>query len=119
MTLSKLQSIAEKVMTCEIFNPDLGYVGFDPYSTWRPSETIIVDLISGTLTPDRKGDDVERFYKATSKLFHLYLKDEGVAVSRIESAIISITPQGKQCTIVADSRTFKSKKIIFGWKHLL
>jgi len=119
MIFCKIQSLANRIMVTEIFNPELGYVGFDPFSTWRPRESFIVDLLSGTLTPDRKGDDVERFYKATSKLFHHYLKEEGIPLSSIECATITFTPQGKQCTIVADGRTFKSKKIIFGWKHLL
>ena len=72
----KLQSLAKRILVTEIFNPELGYVGFDPFSTWRPREITIVDLINGTLTPDRKGDDVERFYKAISNLFHLYLNLE-------------------------------------------
>ena len=102
----KIQSLATRIMVTEIFNPDLGYIGFDPFSTWRPRESFIVDLINGTLTPDRNGDDVERFYKAISKLFHLYLKEEGIPLSCIESATITFTPQDKQCIIISDGRTY-------------
>ncbi len=65
MKLSRLKSIANNAIRDSIWTPEL--IGYEPFSTIRPKIIIIVDLISGKLTPNLKGDDVEKYYKAISR----------------------------------------------------
>lgn len=109
--LIRLRSIANNAIRDSIWTPEA--IGIYPFDHVRPRETIIVDLISGTLMPDMKGDDVEKYYKAMSKWFHQALEKEGIPLDVIESAKITITPKDKQCTIIAGGKTFKSMKIVF------
>ena len=108
MKLRRLKSIVNNAVRDSIWTPET--VGIEPFSTIRPKETIIVDLINGNLTPDRKGDDVEKFYKNMSRWFHKALKKEGIPLDIIECAKIIISPSGKQCVIIACGQTFKSKR---------
>jgi hypothetical protein len=81
----------------------------DPPFFHKPPETITVDLVKGTLSPDMEGDSVERFYMAITEWFHAVLKKEGIPLEVIESATITISPEEwKKCVIVAQGRTFES-----------
>jgi hypothetical protein len=106
MKLIRLRSIANNAVRDSIWNPEL--IGIEPFSIIRPQKTIFVDLIKGTLNPDMKGDAVEKFYLGMSKWFHQALEKEKIPITVIESAVITITPEGKQCTIIAEGKTFKS-----------
>jgi hypothetical protein len=111
MKLRRLKSIANNAVRDSIWTPET--IGLGPFSTIRPKETIIVDLINGNLTPDRKGDDVEKFYTNMSRWFHQVLKKEGIPLNIIESAKIIISPSGKECIIRASGKTFKSVRVVF------
>ncbi|KKM02203.1 hypothetical protein LCGC14_1786770 [marine sediment metagenome] len=41
----------------------------DPFDHVTPEIEIEVDLLTGILTPDMEGDDVEKFYTSISKWF--------------------------------------------------
>jgi hypothetical protein len=70
---------------------------------------VVVNLLDGTVTPSRKGDDVENYYKNMSKWFRDVLVKEDIPLEVIEKAIIVITSGGKQtCTIIAKGKAFKS-----------
>ena len=43
-----------------------------------------------------KGDDVEKYYQAMSKWFHQVLPKEGIPLKAIESATVTINPNGKK-----------------------
>lgn len=107
MKLSRLKSIANNAIRDSIWTPEL--IGFEPFSTIRPKDIIIVDLISGKLTPNLKGDDVEKYYKAMSRWFLQVLPKEGIPLEAIESATITISPSGKKCEILAGEKTFKAE----------
>ena len=108
MKLSRLKSVAYNAVRDSIWTPEA--IGFDPFHIWRPKESIVVDLISGTLTPDRKGEDVEKYYQAMSRWFHQVLPKEGIPLDAIERATVTISPSEKICEIVAGGRTFTAKK---------
>ena len=81
----------------------------DPLYFHKPAETITVDLVKGTFSPDMEGDSVERFYKAIIEWFHDVLNKEGIPIAVIDSATITISPEEwKKCVIVAQGRTFES-----------
>ena len=107
MKLSRLQSVANNAVRESIWSHSPA--GDDPFLYHSPTFEIIVDLVSGTLTPDMEGDSVEQFYTTMSRWFHDVLKKEGIPLEVIESATITITPSGgKTCVIVAQGRTFES-----------
>ena len=104
--LSRLQSVANNATRGEIWTHGRG---FDPFKFHDAPFEIVVDLVSGILTPDMEGDSVEEYYTAMSRWFHDVLKKEGIPLDVIESATILITPGGgKTCMIVAQGRTFES-----------
>ncbi|MFX1520790.1 MAG: hypothetical protein ACFFCD_12810 [Promethearchaeota archaeon] len=107
MKLRRLKSIANNAVRDSILTPES--IMIEPFSIMRPKETIEVDLINGDLTPDRKGDDVEKFYKNIFKWFHQALKKEGIPLNIIESAKVIISTSGKKCIIIACGKTFKSE----------
>lgn len=111
MKLRRLKSIANNAVRDLIRTPES--IMIEPFSTIKPKETIVVDLINGNLTPDRKGDDVERFYKNMSRWFHQALRKEEIPLNIIDSAKIVISPSGKECVIIANGKTFKSVRIVF------
>jgi len=111
MKLRGLKSIANNAVRDLIRTPES--IMIEPFSTIRPKETILVDLINGNLTPNRKGDDVEKFYKTMSRWFHQALKKEEIPLNVIESAKIIISPSGKECVIIACGKTFKSVHVVF------
>jgi hypothetical protein len=107
MKLSRLKSIANNAVRDSIWSHEPH--GNDPLSFHSPAETIVVDLVSGTLKPEREGDSVEQYYTTMSRWFHDALKKEGIPIDVIESATITISPgKRKRCVIVAQGRTFES-----------
>ncbi len=118
--LNRLRSIANNAVRPS--NWATGEIPFDPFEHVRPRGTFIVDLITGTITLETKDgkeklvsdDDVEKYYKAMAQWFHQGLKKEGIPLDVIESAIIKITPDQKQCLIVAGGKTFESRRIAMG-----
>lgn len=107
MKLNRLKSIANNALRDTIWTPEPA--GSDPFSFIDAPEVIVVDLVSGTLTPDMEGDSVEDYYKTMSRWFHEALKKENIPLEVIESATITITPgKGKKCVIVAQGRSFEA-----------
>lgn len=107
MKLKKLRSIANNALRTSIWTPV--QIGTYPFEHVRPNQIIIIDLIKGELTPDMKGDDVEKYYKVMSKWFHVALEKEGIPVEVIESATITITPELRKCEIKAQGRAFTAE----------
>jgi len=107
MKLTRLNSVANNAVRGSIWSHKP--YGDDPFKYHDPPFEIIVDLVTGTLTPDMEGDSVEQYYTTISRWFHDVLELEGIPIDVIESAIITITPGGgKTCVIVAQGRTFES-----------
>ncbi|MFW9789444.1 MAG: hypothetical protein ACFFE2_16830 [Candidatus Thorarchaeota archaeon] len=107
LKLNRLKSIANNAVRDAIWTYQPHSI--DPFRYHNPLETIVVDLVSGTLKPDREGDSFEEFYTKMSRWFHDVLKKEGIPIEVIESATITIIPgAGKKCVIVAEGRTFES-----------
>lgn len=109
MKLIRLKSVAYNALRTEIAS-STGYME-DPFYHITPTREIIVDLISGNLTPTMQNDDVEKYYKAISKWFHEVLPKEGIPIEVIEKAIIIISPKGKKCIIQAQGRKFTSEYV--------
>ena len=108
MKLNRLNSIAYNALRGSIWTPK--GVGAYAFEHIRPRRKITIDLITGKLTPDMKGDDVEKYYKVMSEWFHQVLKKEGIPLNIIESAEIIITPEKRQCIIRAQGRIFTKEK---------
>lgn len=107
LKLGRLQSVANNAVRGAIWSE--GPYSEDPFKYNQPPWKIVVDLVTGTLTPDMEGDSVEEYYTAISRWFHDVLVKEGIPLEVIESAIITLTPTGgKTCVIVAQGRTFES-----------
>ena len=119
MKLIRLRSIANNAIRPSNWATTELKSHFDPFEHIRPRGTFIVDLITGAITWETEegnemlvsDDDVEKYYKAMAQWFHQALEKEGIPLEVIESAIIKITPEEKQCTIVADGKTFESMKM--------
>ena len=106
MKLIKLRSIANNAVRESIWTPEA--IGLDPFYWVRPKERIIIDLLTGNITPNLKGDSVEKFYHGMSKWFLQVLHKEGISLDVIESAEIIIAPEGKKCIIKAQGKVFES-----------
>ena len=104
MKLSKLKSVAYNAIRTSRGN-EKGYMR-DPFEQFTPEFEIVVDLITGKLSPDMGGDDVEKYYSAISKWFREVLPKEGIPIEIIDKAIIIITPKEKRCIIKAQGREF-------------
>lgn len=107
MKLRRLQSVANNAVRSSIWSHQPP--GFDPLAFHAPPFEIVVDLLRGTLMPDMEGDSVEQYYTTMSRWFHDVLKKEEIPLEAIDSASITITPDGgKICVIIAQGRTFES-----------
>ena len=106
MKLNRLKSIVNQVVR-ESSSDSQGYM-IDPFYHYTPESEIIIDLKSGTFTPDLEGDDVERYYKSIIDWFHNVLLKEKIPIEVIDKAVLKINPQGKECVIEAQGRTFTS-----------
>jgi len=84
MNLKKLNGIAKNAV--EVGTCCLQY----PFGLINPPFEIQVDLLTGKLNPDMKGDDVEKFYKGVSAWFLSELQKEKIPIEIIVSAIIEI-----------------------------
>ena len=65
MKLNRLKSIVNDALRTSAATED-GY-WLDPFEHYTPEEKIIVNLINGKFSPEREGDDVEKYYSAISK----------------------------------------------------
>jgi len=65
-------------------------------------------LKNKTFTPDLGGEAVETYYSAIYDWFHEVLPKEGIPIDVIDSAILIISPNGKECVIKASEREFRS-----------
>ncbi len=106
MKLSKLKSVAYNAIRTSTSDEE-GYM-LDPFDHYTPEFEIEVDLITGRLTPDMEGDDVERYYRAISNWFYEVLLKEGIPIEVIDKAIIKLSPKEKRCIIQAQGREFSS-----------
>lgn len=107
MKLNNLKSVAYNAIR-DSAGTDKGYM-LDPFNYSTPKIEYVIDLIAGTISPDREGDDIEIYYKSISKWFHEVLPKEGIPIDFIEKAFIVINSEGKECIIQAQGREFKSK----------
>ncbi|MFX0102499.1 MAG: hypothetical protein ACFFCS_23230 [Candidatus Hodarchaeota archaeon] len=107
MKLIRLRSIANNAVRDSIWTEF--WQGNWPFEHFSFKEEFTVDLITGTITPGRDGDDVEKYYAAMSKWFHGALEKEKIPLKEIESAKIIFTlPDNVNCFIKAGGRTFES-----------
>ncbi len=118
MKLIRLRSIANNAVRPSNWATVESGSHFDPFEHVQPRGTFIVDLISGAITWETEGkemlvsdDSVEKYYKAMAQWFHDALAKEEIPLDVIESAIIKITSEVKQCIIVAGGKTFKSMRM--------
>ncbi|MBI2576989.1 hypothetical protein HYV84_07275 [Candidatus Woesearchaeota archaeon] len=103
MKLSKLRGIANNAV-------QPGAWSF-PFSSVKPPYAIEVNLVTGRITPEPQGDDVEAHYKKVIAWFHESLKREGIPLSVIEKAVIHLRREtSPACTIIARGKTFSSKE---------
>lgn len=63
-----------------------------PFSHYTPEEEFTIDLLTGTIIPEREGEDVERYYKGISRWFQEVLPREGLSPDLIDKAILKINP---------------------------
>ena len=106
MKLNRLKSIVNQVINTSA-SVD-GKYALDPFDHYTPEIEIEVDLLTGKLTPDMEGDDVEKFYVSISKWFQGVLSKEGIPIEVIDKAIIKLSPQGKIGIIESQGREFRA-----------
>ena len=104
MKLNRLKSIVNQILR-ESSGDEKGYM-VDPFYHYTPENEIVIDLISGTFTPDLEGDDVERYYRSLINWFHEVLPKEGIPIDVLDNAILKINSEGKECIIEAQGRKF-------------
>ena len=97
MKLSKLKSVAYNAIRTSV-GDEKGYM-LDPFEHYTPEFEIEVDLITGKLTPDMEGDNVERYYTAISQWFREVLPREGIPIEVIDKAVIKLSLEEKRCII--------------------
>ncbi len=107
MKLNRLKSIVNDVVRTSISSSNGKYL-LDPFEHYTPKLEIIIDLKHKTFTPDLDGDSVETYYNAICEWFHEVLPKEGIPIDVIDSAILTISPNGKECIIKAKEREFSS-----------
>jgi len=106
LKLKKLKSIAYHAL-----RDSLRWKGeylLDPFGHHTPEEEIIIDLLTGRISPERKGDSVEKYYSKIHEWFLEALLKEDIFKDIIDSAVIKINPLGKECIIVAQGREFRA-----------
>ncbi len=106
MKLNRLKSVVNQVL--RVTSSDQQEYMVDPFYHYTPEFEIIVDLKTGTFTPELGEDDVEKYYKSIIGWFHNVLPKEGIPIEVIDKAILKISPQGKECLIDAQGRKFSS-----------
>jgi hypothetical protein len=106
LKLKKLNSIAYNAL-----RDSLRWKGeylIDPFGHYTPEEEIIIDLVTGRISPERDGDSVEKYYSKIHEWFLEVLPKEDISKDIIDSAVIKISPAGKECIIVAQGREFRT-----------
>ena len=106
LKLKKLKSVAYNAL-----RDSLSWKGeylLDPFGHYTPEEEIIIDLITGRISPERDGDSVESYYSKIHEWFLEVLPKEDIHKDIIDSAVINISPVGKECIIVAQGREFRA-----------
>jgi hypothetical protein len=106
MKLNRLNSVVKQALR-ESSRGTQGYL-IDPFYHYTPDHEIVVNLKEGTFTPDLGSDDAEKYYKSIIEWFHQVLPKERIPIEIIESAILKITPIGKECIIESQGKTFKA-----------
>ncbi|NHJ22371.1 MAG: hypothetical protein EAX91_15605 [Candidatus Lokiarchaeota archaeon] len=101
-----MKSVVNQVLR-ESSGDSKGYM-IDPFYHYTPEREILIDLKEGTFNPKLDEDDVERYYRSIVNWFHQVLPKEGISMEVIDKAILKITPNGKECIIEAQGRTFHS-----------
>ena len=105
--LKKLKSVANNALRQSISWK--GKYSIDPFGHYSPEEEITLDLITGKFSPERDGDDVEKYYSQIYEWFHDVLPREGIALDVIDKAILKINHEGKKCIIISQGREFKAE----------
>ncbi len=108
MKLNRLKSIVNQAIR-DSCATSKGYM-LDPFHHYTPEYKIEINLLNGSIKPEREGDDVEVFYMGIISWFHEVLLKEGIPIEIIDEAIIVIDSLGKQCAIKAKGKVFKVKK---------
>ena len=107
LKLGRLQSIANNAVRGSLWSHEP--YGDDPFKYHDAPFEIIVDLVSGKISPDMEGDSVEDYYTGITRWFHDVLVKEEIPLEIIDSAIIKISPGGgKICLIESQGRKFES-----------
>ena len=88
--LKRLKSVAYNALRGSIAWK--GGYRIDPFEHYTPEEEIIIDLVTGEFTPERDGDDVEKYYSKVYEWFHDVLPKEGITIDVIDKAIIPQIP---------------------------
>ncbi len=78
MKLNRLKSIVNQVIRTSAGEVDCNYM-IDPFYHYTPEEEFASDLLTGTIIPEREGNDVERYYKVIPRRFHEVLPGEGLS----------------------------------------
>jgi hypothetical protein len=105
--LKNLKSVANNALRQSIAWK--GKYRIDPFEHYTPEEEIMLDLITGSFSPERDGDDVEEYYSNIYEWFHDVLPKEGIALDAIDKAILIINSKGKLCIIVSQGREFRAE----------
>ncbi|MHA2249670.1 MAG: hypothetical protein ACXAD7_04870 [Candidatus Kariarchaeaceae archaeon] len=109
LKLNRLNSIANGVLK-DSHSTHKGYT-FDPFTHYQPKYEIRIDLLTGEIQPHKhSADDVGLYYKAIAQWFLKVLQKEGIPIDIIESAILTINSEGKECIIIAQGRIFKHNR---------
>jgi hypothetical protein len=106
LKLNRLKSIINQIIR-ESSGDSQDYM-VDPFYHHTPEFEIIIDLKTGTFSPDMGGDDVERYYKSIIKWFYEVLPKEGIPLEIIDQAILKINPKSKECIIKAQGKEFSA-----------
>lgn len=107
MKLKRLLGLVHDSLREEVWTPEP--IGLDPFLMVRPRSVITVDLITGYVAPPGSGD-VERFYRGMSIWFLAACEKEGIPIGTIASAVLTISPTGKECVVRAGGREFSATK---------
>ena len=107
LKLKKLKSVAYNALRDSLVWK--GEYLLDPFGHYTPEEEIIIDLVTGRIYPERDGDSVEEYYSKIHEWFLEVLPKENISTDIIDSAVIKISPTGKECIIVAEGREFMTE----------
>lgn len=107
MKLNRLKSIVNEAIRTSVSSSTGKYL-LDPFEHYTPEAEIKIDLKNKLFNLELDGDAVETYYSAIIEWFHEVLPKEGIPIDIIDSAILTISPKGKECFIKVNEREFKS-----------